>query len=95
MSVYHLAECVGPPNFLGIICNEESNSVGFDLHSTWVDLNFGLYRTFRTFKNVLQTNLDGSEWRNYSISLVGVSPRYYLGDGQNQHEILCDEDFIN
>ena len=56
MSVYHLAECVCPPNFLGIICNEESNSVGFDLHSTRVDLNFGLYRTFWTFKNVLQTN---------------------------------------
>ena len=52
----YLAECVSPPNLLGIICNEESNSVGFDLHPARVDLNFCLHCTFWTFKSILQTN---------------------------------------
>ena len=61
IGLLYLAECVSSPNFLGIICDEESDSIGFDLHSTRVDLDFGLHRTFWTFKSILQTTLNDKE----------------------------------
>ena len=44
-----LAEGVGPSNLFGIICDEESNSIGFYLHPARVDLNFCFYCAFWTF----------------------------------------------